>query len=377
MNTMAGTPEQTPQTPVIQQTDFEKITQTVSVHFQTADAFMEHGIPTYHLKQPQETKEPFLKLLKDLEQINMLAILRRIDGKTVLKVIPKPIVKPSNVLINWLLFFATIGTTFLTGYLLSTEFADKGLMASPFIGAAAFTVAIMTVLGAHEMGHKLTANKNGMDATPPYFIPGPPPIGDLLGFGTFGAVIMQKSLPPNRDALFDIGSSGPIVGFILALAASIIGLVLSPIYPGPVPGGGIPAPLVFELFAIYLIRLPANSYVVLHPVAFAGWVGMIVTMLNILPAGTLDGGHVARSLFGDKIRTVLTFLSVLLLVVEGFWPMAFFVLLMSMYRHPGPLDDVSGLSTRRKLLAIALVAIFILCSFMHYWVLYLLQLLGF
>jgi membrane-associated protease RseP (regulator of RpoE activity) len=226
------------------------------------------------------------------------------------------------------------------------------------------------------MGHKLTANKNGMDATPPYFIPGPPPIGDLLGFGTFGAVIMQKSLPPNRDALFDIGSSGPIVGFILALAASIIGLVLSPIYPGPVPGGGIPAPLIFELFAIYLIRLPADSYVLLHPVAFAGWVGMIVTMLNVLPAGTLDGGHVARSLFGDKTRTALTFLSVVLLVVAGFWPMAFFVLLLSMYRHPGPLDDVSGLSTRRKLVAVVLVVIFVLCSFLHYWVLYLLQLLG-
>lgn len=372
---MAETPKETEQSPLIQ-ADFEKIKQTVASHFQTEESLLEHGIPTYYLKQPQETKHNFLKLLKDLETMNLIAFLRKAENRIVLRVIPKPQTKPSNILLNWALFFATIGTTFLTGYILSLEFVDKGLMASPFIGAAAFTAAIMTVLGAHEMGHKLTANKNGMDATPPYFIPGPPPIGDLLGFGTFGAVIMQKSLPPNRDALFDIGSSGPIVGFILGVAASIIGLVLSPIYPGPVPGGGIPAPLIFELFAIYLIRLPANSYVVLHPVAFAGWVGMIVTMLNILPAGMLDGGHVARSLFGDRARTVLTLLSVLVLVVSGFWPMAFLVVFMSMYKHPGPLDDVSSLSTRRKLLAIGLVAIFILCSFLQYWVYSLLGLLG-
>jgi membrane-associated protease RseP (regulator of RpoE activity) len=250
-------------------------------------------------------------------------------------------------------------------------------MSNPFIGAASFTAAIMTVLGAHEMGHKLTANRNGMDATAPYFIPGPPPIGDVLGFGTFGAVIMQKSLPPNKDSLFDIGSSGPIVGFILASIATVIGLFLSPTLPLPAPGGGIPAPLMFDLFAVFLLNVPADRYVLMHPVAFAGWVGMIVTMLNILPAGTLDGGHVARSFLGDKARTVLTFLSVLLLAVEGFWPMAFLVLLMSMYRHPGPLDDVSSLSTGRKLLVVVLVIIFVLCSFLHYWVLYLLQLLGF
>jgi len=213
---MAETPKETEQSPLIQ-ADFEKIKQTVASHFQTEESLLEHGIPTYYLKQPQETKHNFLKLLKDLETMNLVAFLRKAENRIVLRVIPKPQTKPSNILLNWALFFATIGTTFLTGYILSLEFVDKGLMASPFIGAAAFTAAIMTVLGAHEMGHKLTANKNGMDATPPYFIPGPPPIGDLLGFGTFGAVIMQKSLPPNRDALFDIGSSGPIVGLPASL----------------------------------------------------------------------------------------------------------------------------------------------------------------
>jgi membrane-associated protease RseP (regulator of RpoE activity) len=101
----------------------------------------------------------------------------------------------------------------------------------------------------------------------------------------------------------------------------------------------------------------------LHPVAFAGWVGMVVTMLNLLPAAMLDGGHVARSLVGEKTRSILTFLSILLLILVGFWPMAFFVLFISMYKHPGPLDDVSSLSASRKLLTIVLIVIFVLCSF--------------
>ncbi len=373
---MAETSDERVQAPFFQEAEFVRISQIVSSQFQTEEAALEQGIPTFYLRQPQETKQAFLRLLKELEETNLIALLRRVDHRVVLRVVPKPPVKPSNILVNWALFFATIGTTFLTGYVLSADFVDRGLMASPFIGAAAFTVAIMTVLGAHEMGHKLTANRNGIDATPPYFIPGPPPIGDLLGFGTFGAVIMQKSLPPNKDSLFDIGSSGPIVGFILALIATVVGLMFSPTYPMTSNITGLPSPLIFDLLAIFLLRVPADHYILLHPVAFAGWVGMIVTMLNILPASMLDGGHISRSLFGDRARMVLAFLSVLLLIISGFWPMAFLVVFMSMFRHPGPLDDVSKLSTGRKLLAIGIVVIFILCSFVWSWVLQLLSFLG-
>jgi membrane-associated protease RseP (regulator of RpoE activity) len=98
----------------------------------------------------------------------------------------------------------------------------------------------------------------------------------------------------------------------------------------------------------------------MHPVELAGWFGMVVTMLNLLPAAMLDGGHVARSLAGEKTRAVLMVLSIVLLVVSGFWLMAAFVLFIGLQRHPGPLDDVSGLSTSRKLLTILLIAIFVL-----------------
>jgi len=340
-----------------QPVDFEKLTSIVSAEFQLEECLIEKMVPTYYLKPPQETKQAFLKLLENLKTMNLIALLRRKNGRIVLKIVPKPPTKPSNILVNWILFFATIGTTFLTGYMLS------GDLINPLIGGASFTIAIMAVLGTHEMGHKLTADKKGIEATPPYFIPGPPPIFGIFGIGTFGAVIMQKSLPPNKDGLFDVGASGPIVGFILAVIVSIVGLLYSPIHPPPIPEGGLPAPLIFDLFLSFVVKLPPDYYVSLHPVAFAGWVGMIITMLNLLPAAMLDGGHVARSLVGEKTRSILTFLSILLLVVEGFWPMAFFVLFISMYKHPGPLDDVSSLSASRKLLTIVLIVILVLCSF--------------
>jgi len=370
---MSEMPEETAEKGLTQQTDFERITTLVSAEFIVEEALLEHNVPTYYLKQPQHTKQAFLKLVKNLESMNLIAILRKADGGIVLKIAPKPPTKPSNILVNWLLFFATIGTTFITGYMLSPERTD------PLIGGTTFTIALLTVLGMHELGHKMTAVKRGVDATPPYFIPGPPPIGNFLGIGTFGAVIMQKSLPPNKDALFDIGSSGPILSFILSVVATAIGLLFSPIKYSAEQLPSVPIPLLFWLLADALIPVPQPppdkpfAYILLHPVAFAGWVGMLVTMLNLLPAAMLDGGHVARSLFGEKTRAVLTVLSIISLIFVSF-PMAIFVMFMSMYKHPGPLDDVSSLSTSRKLLAVILVAIFVLSSFLHYLVFILLEL---
>ena len=362
-----------------QPVDFEKLTSIVSAEFELEECLIEKMVPTYYLKQPQETKQAFLKLLKNLETMNLIALLRTKNGRIVLKIVPKPPTKPSNIMINWILFFATIGTTFLTGYMLS------GGLTNPLVGGATFTIAIMAVLGTHEMGHKVTANKRGIEATPPYFIPGPPPIGGFLLIGTFGAVIMQKSLPPNKDALFDVGGSGPIVGFIVAVIVTIVGLPFSG-YDWILKGvSTLPVPLLFQLVAPFLLPpfemcppCPGPDYVsviMLHPVALAGWVGMIVTMLNLLPAAMLDGGHIARSLLGEKTRVVLTFLSIVSLIFVS-PPMAIFVLFLSMYKHPGPLDDVSSLSTSRKLLAIVVVAVFVLCSFLQYLVFILLGLLG-
>ncbi|MEM3565535.1 MAG: site-2 protease family protein [Candidatus Bathyarchaeia archaeon] len=342
------------------QTEFEKLKEIVCEHFQIEEALIEHNIPTFYLKQPQETKQAFLKLLKKLELMSLVAYLRRSNGRIALRIFTRQPSKPSNILVNWLLLFATVGTTFAAGYLLSESFTDS------LIGGATFTVAIMAVLGIHEMGHKLTANKKGIEATSPYFIPGPPP------WGTFGAVIMQKSLPPNKDSLFDIGASGPIFGFLVAIAATVIGLPYSSYNWVPENTPTLPAPLFFRLFARFLLPPPPTNghepgymlVVTLHPVALAGWIGFFVTMLNLLPAAMLDGGHIARSLFNERIRSILTALSIVFLALVSL-PTALFVLFLSMFRHPGPLDDVSGLSRSRKILFVVLVVVFVLSSFLY------------
>jgi membrane-associated protease RseP (regulator of RpoE activity) len=179
---------------------------------------------------------------------------------------------------------------------------------------------------------------------------------------------MQKSPPPNKDSLFDVGASGPIVGFIIATIVTAVGATMAiPIYPPPPPEEvtELPAPLIMILIGRLLlnfgiISLPSLGELFMHPVEFAGWVGMLVTVLNLFPAAMLDGGHVARSLASEKTRIALTMLSIFLMVWRGFLLMAVFVLFMAMQRHPGPLDDVSNLSTSRKLLAIILIVIFVL-----------------
>jgi len=345
-----------------QQSDFEKITQLVVTEFQVEESLMDQGVPTYYLKWPQETKQVFLNLLKKLEEMKLIAFLRKADGRIVLKVAQKPPVKASNPTIYWVLFLATVATTFATGY-----FSFQGTGIDPIVSGAIFSAAILTVLGLHEMGHKLTANRKKVEASPPYFIPGLPPLG------TLGAVIMQKSLPPNKDALFDIGANGPISGFIVAVIFSVVGLTL--LIPTVIPPDAgtlnlIPVSWILLQPALASLNLmpplmsPNNGWA-LHPIAWAGWAGMVVTMLNLLPAAMLDGGHVARSLIRDKFRWILTAISVGILIIP-FYPgdeflfMAFLVVFMSMFRHPGPLDDVSGLSRGKKLMTVALVAVFAL-----------------
>ena len=356
---MSEIPSDTVDAQTFQQADFEKITQLVTAEFQIQEALMDQDTPTYYLMWPQETKQAFLRLLKHLEEMKLIAFLRKVDDRIVLRVVPKPPVKPSNPRTNWILFAATVATTFITGYL---WFFQTGI--NPIVSGIVFSASILAVLGVHEMGHKLTANKKEIDASSPYFIPGPPPLG------TLGAVIMQKSLPRNRDALFDVGANGPIAGFIVAVILSVIGLML--VIPAAIP----PDPDALNLMPtswILLARVlsslnllpqpPPNGVLLFHPVTWAGWVGMVVTMLNLLPAAMLDGGHVARSATAsDKQRFILTFASIAILLLSGteFILMAFLIVFMSMFKHPGPLDDVSSLSRNRKLLTVALVAVFLL-----------------
>ena len=327
---------------------FEEVQVMVESEFDVEESFVEHGVPTFYVRYREDSKEAFLRLMKRLDSLELLPFLRQKDEKVVLRIMAKPPTKPNRNIVNIALFCATLGTVFVSGYFLSS---------SDILGALLFTGAIMVILGTHEMGHKLLADKHDVDATYPYFIPGLP---FPYGIGTFGALIRQKALPPNKDALFDIGFTGPVAGFIIAAIVALIGIQLSTYVPLDPDVSYISVPLLFQFIVMLFPPSGAGEMIQLHPVAFAGWVGMVVTMLNLVPSGMFDGGHVSRSVLGDRAHQIISYAGIALLAIIGWWTMAVLAIFFSATRHPGPLDDVSKLTTRRKIGAIVLVAIFIL-----------------
>ncbi|MCK4933490.1 site-2 protease family protein [Candidatus Bathyarchaeota archaeon] len=347
--------------------EFDRIQRLVDEQFDVEEALIEHAFPTFYIRMKPDSKRAFTKLRKNLAPIGFMPVLRKSDGRCVLKIAAKPVAKPSRSIINILLLLATIVSVFITGY-----FFSIGLVANapnyeldPWVGAASFTIALLGILSVHEMAHKVAANHHGLKASMPYFIPGPPSFpGFAIGIGTFGAVIVQKETAPNRDALFDIGASGPIVGFILAVLFSAVGLAMSPVVPMTEPSTGGISSLLFSFLVRVTVPVPGPGLylVYLHPVAWAGFIGLFVTFLNLLPTGMLDGGHALRSITNkDFTRTLFIGGSILALLLTGQWVMLAFILFLSTYKHPGPLDDVSRLSLSRKLTSIALISMFFLC----------------
>ncbi len=339
--------------------------------FTVLEASLSHGVPTLLVQPRRDVKRAFEDLMELLMPLRIMPVLRRGPHGLVIRAVPMRAVKKGSSRVPLILFLATLGTLFATGWLLSADLPE-----GPLVGALMYVGAMMAILATHELGHWIAARLHGVTVTMPYFIPAPPPISI---FGTFGAFIQQKTPAPNKDALFDIGVAGPLAGFVAAVAITLIGLPLSKIVIGPVRGITLPYIPAYALLA-RLVLGPLHSiageevHITLHPIAFAGWTGMLVTMLNLIPAGSLDGGHIARCFLGPREQKILgvsaslfiVFLSIAFPGLYGAWymPMAFLALLMALsYRHPGPLDDVSSLSAWRKALALVPAVIFVLCLF--------------
>jgi membrane-associated protease RseP (regulator of RpoE activity) len=252
--------------------------------------------------------------------------------------------------VNALLFALTCLTTFLVA---TGEGWVKALM---------YSGGIMGILLAHEMGHYFTAKKNGVEATLPYFIPIPfPP------FGTMGAVIKMGGRIPNRRALFDVGAAGPLSGLCVIIPVILIGLKLSRIVDTTTLDKNtisLGDSLLFSLFSRAVLgHLPPNKDILLHPLAFAGWAGLLVTALNLLPVGQLDGGHIVYSLFRKKSRWVSAFFYGLLIAVCLFLYFGWFlmaVILLLIRKHPPTLDDDMPLDPKRKALGAFVLIVFLL-----------------
>ncbi|OGW45889.1 MAG: hypothetical protein A2Y66_08295 [Nitrospirae bacterium RBG_13_41_22] len=223
-----------------------------------------------------------------------------------------------------------------------------------------FALTLMTILLVHELSHYFASKKHHTKATLPYFIPAPTIIG------TFGAFIKMKSPIMTRKALVDIGASGPIAGFIISVIVSMIGLSLSKVVAiGETKGAlGLGDSLLFSFLSDMILNYqPGFQDIALHPVAFAGWIGLFVTSLNLIPIGQLDGGHIAYALLGEKhflLSNILVATMVLLglLLWEG-WTIWAVLLIILGLRHPPVLQWEVPLDTKRRFIGWVSLTIFV------------------
>ena len=285
-------------------------------------------------------------------------------------VVRRPPPPPRRVWLHVLLFAVTLVTTTLVG---GVAFGDlpPGFKATGFtellfhravLGAGfAFSVPLLVILLAHEMGHYIACRYHRLDATLPFFLPVP------FGIGTLGAFIRIRTPLLNKRELFDVGASGPLAGFVVALPVLFAGIALS--HPvAELPKGGVMIfgePLAFKALA-WLVHpeVPPGGDLLLHPVGFAAWFGLLVTALNLLPFGQLDGGHITYALFGSWQRRIawplLAVLAVLGFWWTGWWFWAVIALVMRV-RHPWIPDEAAMLDPRRRLLGFLCIAVFLLC----------------
>ncbi len=305
------------------------------------------------------------------------------DAPTVLTEIPRysapaegaarALDRPRIPPLNLALLLLTFLTTTTAGAYMNGE--DVSFM-HPLLAIAAlrsglsFSIPLLMILFAHEMGHYLTSRYHNVDASLPYFIPAPP---GLFIIGTFGAFIRMREPARTRRVMFDIGAAGPWAGVMLAIPAVIIGLYLSDVTPLDKSLGGLElgnSLLFLGLSHLVLGVDPSTVNVNLSPIAFAGWIGLFVTTLNLLPVGQLDGGHVVYALFPRRHRTisVLFVISCVLMVLVplalgynlwwGWLLWAVLVLVLGL-GHPSTVDRDTPLNPRRAFAAWATVALFI------------------
>lgn len=337
--------------------------------------------------------------LADLLKSHHLTPMFRWDGDRHAVLLAPAVERPKtgNPRTNLILFIATLISVLIAGALYAPSGLPEGVQPSVWqliVAAVPFTVSFLAIMSAHEFGHFLVGRFHGVRVSLPYFIPMP----FVSLFGTFGAFINMREMPKNRRILLDIGLAGPFAGLIVTVAVLLIGLSLSELSPLPAAAAANPQITMEGNSLLYLalkylrfgMLLPApSSYgdtpvllywlryfftgqpfpfggldVIIHPVAWAGWGGMLITSLNLIPAGQLDGGHVLYVLLGRKRATRLLPLVLVILVGLGFfwsgwWLWAVLIFLFGR-AYAEPMDEITPLDPTRKLLAVLAIIVFLL-----------------
>jgi membrane-associated protease RseP (regulator of RpoE activity) len=300
--------------------------------------------------------------------MNLIPFLQYEKGEYVLYVMKKPGLSTRPQWLNLVLFFVTITTTMLSGSMLFlTEWSIKGMFIPHNLlnGLVFFSFPLMAILGIHELGHYFVSRKHNVAASLPFFIPIPP--NPILPLGTLGAVISMREPIPDRKALIEIGIAGPIAGFLVSIPILLVGLGMSSIVSlQSIPEGTLMLGdnLLILLFSNIMFTIPEGYTINLHPAAFAGWVGLLVTAINLLPAGQLDGGHIARGALKEKHKYA-SFAAIALLILfslfgGGWLFMAFIIIFFIGAGHPPALNEFVPLDAKTKGLVFLAILIFVL-----------------
>jgi membrane-associated protease RseP (regulator of RpoE activity) len=280
-------------------------------------------------------------------------------------------------MIPGILFAATILSTSFAGLFYESGEVDfltaiQLVVLQPYLllRGVPFSLTLVTVLLAHEMGHFLACRYYGIRCTPPFFIPIPISIA-----GTLGAFIRIKAPFPNRKSLFDVGIAGPLAGFIFLLPALVIGISFSQLIPkGGLQGGMyFGEPLIFRWLGQWLLGYsPASQDMIANPIAMAAWIGLLATSLNLLPIWQLDGGHIAYAVLGSRLQRKLSIAAAIALMLVSFagWPFPSYLLfgllllvlgMRSRFYHPPTMSESEEIGRARLILGALALIILILC----------------
>ncbi len=287
-----------------------------------------------------------------------------IDERLTEEVSPAARARPMPGARSLIVHAVLLAATVLSATLAGVDVGPRELVAHPalLLRGLPFAATLVTILLVHELGHYLTCLRHRVSASLPYFLPAPL----LSPVGTFGAFIRIRSRFPDRRALFDIGASGPWAGFVVALAATVIGLAHSTVLATPQDWHGYEwGDSLLTAFLIRVVLHVDSATVLLHPVAFAGWFGLFVTSLNLLPVGQLDGGHVLYATLGRPTPRIAALLIAFLvwLGVRGYPGWLLWAVIITVFLslgHPPTDDDRRPLDPARRLAALATLVLFVL-----------------
>ncbi len=327
--------------------------------FQVADKRILRGWLRY---DGAEGRARFDAALGDLD---VSRFYERVDGATRVTVTaPRAPAVPPEWRWNLALFLATVVSTLWAGaYLEGAPWDFFFRQPGRLLEGVPFALPLLAILAVHEFGHFIAARRYGLDVTLPFFVPLP----ILSPIGTLGAVIRMKTPIYTRRMLLDVGAAGPLAGMAVALPVTVWGILHSPVLPLE-PGAGfqLGEPLLFKaLVALLAAPRPPGTDLYLGPVAFAGWIGLFVTALNLLPVGQLDGGHVLYALVGRVQHWLGWAFFVAMLIMGWWWPgwylWSVLILVLIRVRHPPVLDPQVGLDPARRVVGWLAVAVFVLC----------------